>query len=348
MSLEKAIKLCDYYTSEADPKMKWMWGEGLYGYALFQLDEYLGEERYKAFLEAYTDYWYKNRPRVHSSDTSAPGLITYSLWKKYNNSQAEELTMPVLDYMKNEPRVLETLVNHMGHSGYDIWYPKSVWVDSLMMFGVFASLYAKESGDEFFMDMARNQALLLAKYLQDKKTGLWYHCYWVKLKTHYPIRRIFWGRGNAWVISALPKILDNIGECAEADKIKALLITTSEALLKKQHKDGSFSTLLGKIGVYKESSATALIAGGWLHAVRRGYLSKEYLEPALKAYEWADSCVKEEEGKVLMKEISGPTIPVHIAPWTGYALVPRKANWSYGMAAYVWASIEKDKLDKSR
>lgn len=344
MSLEKAIKLCDYYTSTADCKMKWMWGEGLFGYSLCELDEYIGEERYKKFLEGYCDYWFENMPAVHSSDTSAPGLITYHMWQKYGNEKAKELTEKVLDYMKNEPRVLESLVNHMGHSGYDIWYPKSVWVDSLMMFGVFAGIYGSSANDEFFKEMAKTQPVLLAKYLQDKKTKLWFHSYWVKIKSHFPILRIFWGRGNSWVISALPKLLDVIGDCEEAAKIKEILSETSKAVLKWQHKDGSFSTLLGRLGAYKESSATALIAEGWMHAVRKGYLPKEYLEPAMKAYEWADSCVTEEDGKVLMTKISGPTIPLHVFPWFGYALVPKKANWSYGMAGYVWASIEYDRI----
>lgn len=346
MSLEKAIKLCDYCTSSFDPKMEWMWGEGLFGDALLQLDGYLGEERYLNFLNGFCDYWYEHRPKVHSSDTSAPGLITYRLWKDKGNSKAEALTKDVLHYMKNEPRILETLVNHLGHSGYSAWYPQSVWVDSLMMFGVFAGIYGKTEDDGFFTDMAGKQAVCLAKYLQDEKTNLWYHCYWVKLKTHYPMRHIFWGRGNGWVISALPKILDNIGQCPEADEIRKILLETSEALLEKQHSDGSFSTLLGRLGIYKESSATALIAGGWMHAVRKGYLPDRFLEPAIKAYEWADSCVISDGDRILMKRISGPTIPLQVLPWLGYALVPKQSNKSYGMAAYVWASIEMDRLSK--
>lgn len=344
MSIEKAVMLCDYYTSHADPKMKWMWGEGLFGYSLLELEEFLKENRYDGFLMSFADYWHEHKPKVHSSDTSAPGLITYGLWKKTGDDRYMKLTETVLDYMKNEPRVLEGLVNHMGHSGYDIWYPKSVWVDSLMMFGVFASVYGKGSGDEEFVRMAKETPLLLAKYLQDKKRGLWYHSYWVKLKNHYPMRPIFWGRGNSWVISAIPKILDNLGECEEADEMKKILQDTSKALLKYQHSDGSFSTLLGRVGVYKESAATALIAEGWMHAVRMGYLDKSYLEPAFKAYDWVESCIETRDGKVQMTRISGPTIPVHIVPWLGYALVPKGNNWTYGMAGYIFASIEREKL----
>lgn len=344
MSIEKAVKLCDYYTGSVAPKMKWMWGEGLFGYALLELDEFLNENRYEDFLKGYVDYWYEHKPSVCSSDTSAPGLITYGMWQKTGDEKCDELTKAVLEYMKNEPRLLGCLVNHMGHSGYDIWYPKSVWVDSLMMFGVFASVYAKGSGDAFFGKLSKETPLELAKYLQDKKRGLWYHSFWVKIKKHYPMRPVFWGRGNAWVISAIPKILDNIGECLEAEEMKKVLQVTSEALIKYQHADGSFSTLLGRAGAYKESSATALIAEGWMHAVRMGYLDKSYLEPALKAYDWVESCIKERDGAWYMTRISGPTIPVPLVPWLGYALVPRGSNWTYGLAGYIFATIEREKI----
>lgn len=359
MSLNKAIELCDNYVSVSDPKMKWMWGEGLLGYALASLDEYLGEERYKDFLSGYCDYWYENRPEVNSSDTSAPGLVTYSLWKRYGNKKAEELTGKVLEYMRTEPRILGTLVNHMGHSQSDRLYPKSVWVDSLMMFGVFAGLYGSTENDEFFIKMATEQPIKLAGYLQDKRRGLWYHSYWVKLHTHYPVRPLFWARGNAWVIASIPKLLDFIsGQGKDMDqkrsddketaisKLKDILLSTSEALLKYQNSDGSFTTILGRFGIYKESSATALIAGGWMNAVRNGYLPKKFLEPAVKAYNWADSCVEPRNGSLVMKSISAPTVPLQVFPWLGYALIPKGKNWSYGIAAYVWASIEYDKLRK--
>ena len=35
----KVIKLADYIVATTDPKMKWMWGEALLGYALDELDK---------------------------------------------------------------------------------------------------------------------------------------------------------------------------------------------------------------------------------------------------------------------------------------------------------------------
>ena len=36
---KKVVKLADFVTTTWDPKMKWMWGEALLGYALDELDK---------------------------------------------------------------------------------------------------------------------------------------------------------------------------------------------------------------------------------------------------------------------------------------------------------------------
>ncbi|PKK92768.1 MAG: hypothetical protein CVV61_08055, partial [Tenericutes bacterium HGW-Tenericutes-6] len=83
--IDKVIKLNHYITKTWDPKMKWMWGEALYGYSLSRLDEHFNEEIYTDFLKAYVDYYVQNPPRVDQSDTAAPGLITYQMYKKFGD-----------------------------------------------------------------------------------------------------------------------------------------------------------------------------------------------------------------------------------------------------------------------
>lgn len=342
MSLEDAKRLADYYTTHHDPKMKWMWGEGLFGYSLGELNDYLNENRYSAFLKKYGEYWSNVNPEITSSDTCAPGLITNYLYKKLKEDKYKELTLKVIDYMKNEPRNKEGLVNHMGHNDVSKWYPKSIWVDSLMMFGVFSSLYGKENNDKDLLNMAKSQTILFDQYLSDEKDHLYYHSYYLDKGYHYPKSKIYWGRGNAWVISALPKILDNLDECKEKEDIKKILKKASDAIIKCQNKDGSFSTILKGIKCYKETSATCLVADGLMHAVRKGYLDDSYLSSALKAYEYATSKISYVNNKVLLRGISNPTIPLPVLPFTGYAIIGKMANWSYGMAAYIFASIEYD------
>lgn len=98
---------------------------------------------------------------------------------------------------------------------------------------------------------------------------------------------------------------------------------------------------------YRELSATALIAAGWLHGVRCGYLDKKFLEIATRAFEACVNSIEESDEGVFFPEISGPTIPLPIFPKLGYKLVPRGKNWSYGVAALIFAAIEYRKTLKS-
>jgi unsaturated rhamnogalacturonyl hydrolase len=283
---------------------------------------------------------------VDQSDTSAPALITYQMQKKTQNPDYQALTNRVLYYLKNEPRLIEDSVNHLGNSLEGKFYPKSIWVDSLMMFSVFPSLYAKEQKDPEMMEIAARQPRIMAKYMMDPIDHLWYHCYWVHHHTHYPKKKIFWGRGNGWVIASLPMILENIGDHSEKDKIIDILQLTSKALLKYQREDGTFETVINRVGkTYRELSFTALVAAGWFHSIRMGILKAEdYLIPAKKAYQAVIDALEVVDGKIYMPEISGPTIPLPIFPYLGYKYLPKGKNWSYGLAALIFAAVQEASL----
>ncbi len=343
---KKAVELADSVPKLYEPKMKWMWGEALLGYALTELDSFLSEDRYFDFTKAYCDYYVKHEPEVDQSDTAAPALITYAMQKRTGNKDYEELTNKVLHYIKNEPRILDDAVNHLGKSAVGKLYPQSIWVDSLMMFSVFPMRYANENHDSDLLNFAARQPRLYGKYMQDPQDKLWYHSYWVKSKTHYPRKKIYWGRGNGWVICALPMILDYLpDQHEERTEIIKIFQETSERLLKYQREDGYFETVLNTDGkTYRESSATALIAAGWMHGVRCGWLDECYIEPAKKAFRAVVDNFQAHDGLVYMTEISGPTIPMPVAPYLGYKLIPKGKNWSYGIAAVLFAAMEYEKL----
>ena len=337
---DKVKRLTDFVASTWDPKMKWMWGEALLGYAMDELDKENGSLDYTKFLTDYCDYWASKDPSVDQSDTAAPGLITYAMYKKCGNPEYKRLTQKVLDYIRNEPRLYLDCLNHLGCSKKGKLYPKSVWIDSVMMFSVFTSLYASENNDKELLDFAARQPKQYASMMMNKESGLWAHSYWVNKKSAFPKNGIFWGRGNGWVICAFPMIIDNIGvNHKESNEIIELFKTTSDALLSCMNKDYTFNTLL-KQKSYRELSATALISAGWLHGIRCGYLDKKFLEPAIKAFEACVNAIEESEKGVFMPEISGPTIPLPLLPKLGYKAVPLGKNWSYGIAAIIFAAIE--------
>ncbi|MBR5241572.1 MAG: hypothetical protein IKV20_00400 [Clostridia bacterium] len=71
---EKVKALADYIVASADPRMKWMWGEALLGYALDEMDKERDTTDYVEFLKAYCDYWAKVDPAIDQSDPAAPVL----------------------------------------------------------------------------------------------------------------------------------------------------------------------------------------------------------------------------------------------------------------------------------
>ncbi len=346
--IEKINRLAKDITETWDPKMKWMWGEALLGYALSLLDEHQHTDEFTPFLKGYCDYYVANPPRVDQSDTSAPGLITYYMWKKTNNEAYKKLTDRVIHYIMKEPRLIEDSVNHLGNSLEGKFYPKSIWVDSLMMFSVFPARYAKEQNDQDMMNVAARQPRIMSKYMQDPHDHLWYHSYWTTWKTHYPKRKIYWGRGNGWVIAALPMILESIGEHEEKASIIEIFKKTAHALLPYQREDGTFETVINKVGkTYRELSFTALVASGFLHGYRLGILDDPFKVAGKKALYAVIDALEEENGRLVMPEISGPTIPMPLFPYLGYKLIPKGKNWSYGLAALIFAGIQDDLLSKN-
>ena len=97
---------------------------------------------------------------------------------------------------------------------------------------------------------------------------------------------------------------------------------------------------------YRESSATALVAAGWLNALNHGYLGSEYAGPATRAFEAVVENLRHDGDKAFMTEISLWTIPMFLmpyrlkyGPYPGYKYIKKGENISYGVAALILAAI---------
>ncbi|WP_176451598.1 glycoside hydrolase family 88 protein [Enemella dayhoffiae] len=340
--LETAIALCADLTDRdlaAGRIRKWTWGPALLGYALTELDRYAGVSRFERWLNTWVRHYLDHPPRVDQSDMAAPGLVTHAMARRTGSAELEALTERVVHYLRHEPRLVDDATNHLGPSAIGRLYPRSVWVDSLMMFGVLAAIRGRDVGESDLVELAARQPEQYAALLQDPDTGLWAHAWWAGRRAAYPTG-VFWGRGNGWVLASLPMIVEAIGtDHPRAERIAAILQRTAVAMRSRQRIDGAFNTLLSQPS-YRELSAAALAASGWFDGVRLGLLGREFLEPADQALTAVTAAVhRDREGRWLLPEISGPTIPLPLLPRTGYLAVPRGANWDYGVAAFGFAAI---------
>ena len=341
-STDRAFLLAGHMSKRFFPEqMKWMWGQGLYNYALALIDEACGTDAYTGFLERYYDEHLRRGYRIVSSDTLAPALGAYMLYRKTSDKKYLRVAEDAAGYMHSAERILEHLPNHMGKGIYSKVYPKSIWVDSIMMYGVFAGRYSHERGDTALAALATRQAGLFRKYLQDKEHKLYYHSYWTGAKSHYPKNPVFWGRGNGWLMAAIPLMLPFLQDGDAKDETIGIFKELAYSLLPYQREDGYFETLLHPAGVsYKESSATLLISSGLMYGGRTGLLGDDCLTAGKKAFVSVASDIREDSKGLCLPYISAPTIPVPGAPMLGYQLTPKGKNLTYGLAALVFAALE--------
>ena len=343
--------------AQGGPVLRWMWGEALLAYAMAELGAFLSPEDPAAsptfaFAKAACDSWAQSGRRVDQSDTAAPALALWAVQSRIGGHAYDALIGRVRAYLSEEPRLFGDIPNHLGHSPEGRFYPRSIWVDSMMMLGLYPALAGCGSGDSDLLDLAARLPGQFASLLQDPATKLWRHAWWAGGKGgpasllfprgSFPRRPIIWARGNGWVVRSLSMILDALpGDHPEFKGILAIYRDTSAALLKVQRPDHWFGTVLGR-PAYRESSATLLIAGGWMRGVGRGWLDEAYRGPAVAAFESVVDALRpgRRHRSPELPEISGPTIPLPLFPYLGYALLPRAANLPFGVAALILAAID--------
>ncbi len=258
------------------------------------------------------------------------------------------MTEAVVEYMNNEPKLVADLPNHLGHTGFANFYPKSVWIDSYVAWGMFSSIYATDSKDDSLIAKATKHPKQFAEFLKNDN-GLYSHTYIDLLKSTYP-KDLYWGRGNGLVLCCLPIMLENMLDIGNIKLFQEL----AEAILPYQRDDYYFNTVLNKES-YRESSATLFIASGLMQGVREGYLSDEYIKPSVNAFEAVVDDLLLQGEKIYLQEVSDLTYPTIVLPYTfrfgkysGYKNVRKENNSSYGLAALFLAAIQYKKLRENR
>jgi unsaturated rhamnogalacturonyl hydrolase len=318
-------------------RMAWSWGDGLLLYALLRLDDHLGASRYRAFAEAYFAH---HAARAHASiewsDECPPGLAALELHQRTGRAEYLALAEPVAHYLRTARRTTDGGLNHFGVSRWSRFYPESMWVDSLMMYGVFAARFGRAMKDEAMTRFAVEQAPLFARVLRDPGSGLFRHAWWVRARRTVPRGKGNWLRGNGWALASLVEVLEAVpADHAGRGALVAMFGELARALVRHQLPSGLLPTVLGRPS-YAETSGTALCAYGWLAGLDAGYLPEAFEEPAERAYRALIGGLERRPDGLSMRDISTATMPY---PSWGYAFIPRVRDASHGIAAMILAGI---------
>ena len=216
------------------------------------------------------------------------------------------------------------------------------WVDTIYMAFPFYHMYAKRYNEPRCLEKVHG-------LFTDSRTHR--TCYdeddhmWFRDENYIPIvklgptgKKIFWGRGNGWVIGGLARAFQYMPEDFKYyDEYKTVFVDMAEALSKYQREDGFWNCSIIDESNFggPETSATVLTAFAMAKGINLGLLEKEkYLPVVLKAYEGMCKLAINDEGRI--GYVQG------VAGWPGPVYPEGTEDYAYG--AFTLLSEELLKL----
>lgn len=311
------------------------WIAGTLYLGMYDWAELSGEEEYFNWLKKVFNrqYWQVADRMYHADDV----CVSQTYIDMYNKYKEEKMLLPTLAR-------IDWVINNPSKGGLDIDYSKPLsyerwsWCDALFMApGVYTRLYTL-TGNKKYMIFADAEFKATYNHLYDKEEHLFFRDSRYFNQKEANGKKVFWGRGNGWVIGGLTEILKTLPENDTEYRpfYQQLFCELSERLASLQNKDGFWHASLLDPDSYPspETSATGFIVYGLAYGVNQGYLpADKYLPVIEKGWKALVSAV-EPDGK------PGWVQPVGADP----KKVTRDMTELYGTGALLMAAVEIHKL----
>lgn len=308
------------------------WRNGVLYNGMFDWAEASGKKRHFRYLEKIFDKesWQLGN-RMYNADDICVGQAYLDMYARFGK---EKMLVPT------QARA-EWVLTHKPGDNIDIrngssdrWW----WCDALYMApAVYSRLYAI-TGDKKFMAFADKEFKATYDHLYDKEERLFLRDGKYFDKREKNGEKVFWGRGNGWVMGGLVEILKTLPEKDRKFRpfYEQLFREMSERVAGLQAKDGFWRASLLDPASYPgpETSGTGLFTYALAYGINSGLLDrKKYLPTVRKGWKALVSSV-DTEGKV------GWVQPVGQAP----GQVEKRSNLTYGTGAFLQAAAEIYKL----
>lgn len=210
---------------------------------------------------------------------------------------------------------------------------KWTWCDALFMAPPVYAKAAEINNNHLYLDYMHREFMDTYNHLYDKEYSLFFRDDSYIGKKERNGQKIFWGRGNGWVVAGIVQILKEMPANYEhrpfyENLLKDMLIS----LVKLQNKDGFWRTSLLDPESYPapETSATSLISYAIAYAINNNILPRdEYIRCVEKSWKALVSVV-DEDGKL------GFVQPIGADP----RKVTREMTAVYGIGAFLMAGTE--------
>ena len=212
--------------------------------------------------------------RMYHADDIAVGQPFIDLYIKYDDKRMIAPVMARANWIVENPAETTLELDYGKQETLDRWS----WCDALFMAPpVYAKLYAL-TNDKKYLDFMNKEYKVSYDYLYDKDEQLFYRDWRYFNKKESNGKKVFWGRGNGWVLGGLAEILrvlpKNEPSRAFYEKLFIALATRVASL---QSPDGYWHASLLDPQSYPspETSATGFIVYALAYGVNEGLLDKK-------------------------------------------------------------------------
>lgn len=178
------------------------------------------------------------------------------------------------------------------------WY----YIDALYVGPPAFVMMSKATGENKYADHINPVFWEIADQLYDSTSRLFYRDSQARFEDKSKNgKKVFWARGNGWVMAALPRMMEYLpANDPNIKKYKKLLISMAEVLKDRQGKDGFWRANLDDMDEFPmpESSGTAFFTYAIAWGINNGMLDPEIYNLVVQK-SWKGLCnVVDEEGKV--------------------------------------------------
>lgn len=278
------------------PPTDWTQGAGDAG--MMALAGISGDPKYRDAMRAMgeANQWQPG-PRFYHADDHCVGQAYAELYFLFRENKMIAPLRERFDGILAKPSETKTLALKEGDKAFENW----CWCDALFMGPpAWLRLYAA-TDDTRYMDFAVKNWWRTTDYLYDKEEHLFYRddSYFEKREANG--KKIFWSRGNGWVMAGLVRMLQYLpADHPDRPKFEKLFKEMAAKILACQQPDGLWRASLLDPEDYpvKETSGSGFYTYALAWGVNQGLLDRQKYEPAArKAWAALVGCV-DADGKL--------------------------------------------------
>lgn len=310
------------------------WTNGAYYAGQMAWAKIANDDKQLNFLKAVgdTNKW-SGGPERFFADDYCVGQTYAELFMIYKDSIMIKPMIELGNDVLRKPHTESLLWNFDGGLHNREW----AWCDALFMGPPTLAYLYKVTGDKKYLDGMNKLWWKSTNYLYDTKETLYYRDSRFFEKKEKNGAKVFWSRGNGWVIAGIARILENMPvNYPDRKGYEKIFKAMAKRIASLQHPDGTWHASLLDPASYppKETSGTAFFAYALAWGINNGYLSyNEYYPTLKKAWDALIGCVHE-NGKLGFVQVPGAA--------------PEKVTYDdsevYGVGAFLLAGTELFKL----